>query len=669
MELSTPLVAPAPATAPSTGSKEAASTPTMAHPPLSYPVEDTGWDATTFIRQTAEVLRNPRTAIYVDTSFLMWLTKGGEDSRQQFIEWAGSLGDRIHVPVWTYHEYYRHHSHDTLRGELDEEKKRLLEATNRYVALARTYADDPFMPQFSATAFHRELEELLDKVKSVTNTAAQWNYAKAARQISDWMAQRLCRSKVVFDLMDKLGQLGQTRYTQDLPPGYRDRIKEDSEKKGSNKFGDLILWEEVLAHVAGTPSTQTVVVLTRDRKDDWFAKAKQAEVDDALRRLTGKARWNPVPAPHPTLVLELRARTHAADLVLLDSLYLGATLHHVADANRSRLIAYALGISPASYTPSAPQEAQPVAARVSDQPISKRLARSTFAAASASSGLAAPSASVTALMERLMGEVPAGEAFVEQFSYEQLPDNLDEAAAFARRVADAALQDAMHLPRQMVDKLLVLLPIMPADKAAAVYAGMLASAYFDDTGPRDVPSAWRLQVVFDQMSDPAYEPVLQVTGEGLRAAGSAAVFIPSSKSPRLPVRVTLDSEQEQTPLALKQVSVGERNLLTTMGPALPSNLSRVFEQDSISVDELVRRVVERYGLPEAWLEIDGVAASDRATVPVSLGFIDPRDSETVQEAEDTPSDAELEAVALETMAALDDEELDAQAYLNGDLDE
>lgn len=93
---------------------------------LSYPIGPDGADATGFIRRAAALINDPRTAIYVDTSFLMWLTKGGAESRQQFLDWASTLGQRMHIPVWTYHEYYRHHSRDTLRANLAGEAKNLL---------------------------------------------------------------------------------------------------------------------------------------------------------------------------------------------------------------------------------------------------------------------------------------------------------------------------------------------------------------------------------------------------------------------------------------------------------------------------------------------------------------------------------------------------------------
>ena len=58
------------------------------------------------------------TNVSFDISFLMWLTTIGQEARAEFAEWTSSLGDWTHVPVWSMHEYYRHHTTGTLRSDL-----------------------------------------------------------------------------------------------------------------------------------------------------------------------------------------------------------------------------------------------------------------------------------------------------------------------------------------------------------------------------------------------------------------------------------------------------------------------------------------------------------------------------------------------------------------------
>ncbi len=633
--------------------------------PVSYPIGADATDASMFIRDAAKVLGDSKTSIYIDTSFLMWLTKGGADSRQQFLNWAHAIGPRIHVPVWTYHEYYRHHNRDTLRTALANEAQKLKEAAQRYADIARTYADDSLTPGLTANAFDRELDEMVGKIKGVTATGTRWNYDQPAKQLSTWMSERLCRSKVVFELMNKLGELGEARYTQDLPPGYMDRVKVDTPVKGSNKFGDLIMWEEIIAHVSESV-TNSVVVLTRDRKEDWFARTSEPEIADELRRLTPNQRWKSVPTPHPTLLIELRERTQATELILLDSLYLGAVLHNVDNDKFSRFIGYALNARSPKFSIS-PSETALDDKVLPIRPVSPQLSKSEARNLCTSLTLQLSdlqiSGTVAAIRARLIGEPPMTEAFVANFSakeIEALP--LADAAAFARLVSEDALADSGHAAWQMSEKLLELLATLVSKHAGAVYAGMLTSAYFDATGPRAIPKSRVLQELFKQLKDPAFQHVLESLGKILKGVGSQALFIPDANVQQFAVRITHDSRQEQTPLVLHQIAFGTRNLLAEIGPALPSNLRKILRgQDSVSIKELLEIVASHYGLPNNLLDPVGAGLEDTRTIPLVLGFESPFDIGGLADTSEMPSDVELSAAAIEDLPGEDT--LDPQSIL------
>jgi hypothetical protein len=89
-----------------------------------------------FTTDVADLLNLSATHIYFDTSFLMWLTMIGGEARLQFIEWAKTLGERTHVPLWSMHEYYRHHTGGTLRSDLAN-RADSLEPDSKAYALAK----------------------------------------------------------------------------------------------------------------------------------------------------------------------------------------------------------------------------------------------------------------------------------------------------------------------------------------------------------------------------------------------------------------------------------------------------------------------------------------------------------------------------------------------------
>lgn len=241
---------------------------------------------------------------------------------------------------------------------------------------------------------------------------------------------------------------------------------------------------------------------------------------------------------------------------------------------------------------------------------------------------------------------------------------------FSRILADEALAGGGHLAQSMANRLLQLLPTAGADVAAAAYAGLLSSAYYEGPVPRVTPRAWDLQALFDHLADPAYVNVLKCFGMALRAIHSEALFIPTSPQAKLGLRFAHDSSQEQTPMVLQQISLDDKNLLTEVGPALPENLYVLLgQQRVVSAEVLLEITAQQFGLPLKLLNIGGAELQDTFTLPDVLGFTSSADTQTAAEAADVPSDAELEEIPDEQLIVQTEDQLDAASFLDDDPDE
>jgi hypothetical protein len=75
----------------------------------------------------------------------------------------------------------------------------------------------------------------------------------------------------IVELM-KLYREGELRYKYNIPPGYADqKLKDDK-----NKFGDLIVWKEILKKASEMEELNLFFVLS-DTKEDWFIKNSSTE--------------------------------------------------------------------------------------------------------------------------------------------------------------------------------------------------------------------------------------------------------------------------------------------------------------------------------------------------------------------------------------------------------
>lgn len=61
---------------------------------------------------------------------------------------------------------------------------------------------------------------------------------------------------------------GEKRYKEHIPPGYADCKNNGGEKEGNNRFGDLIIWKQILDF--SKKSKNPIIFITNDIKPDWW---------------------------------------------------------------------------------------------------------------------------------------------------------------------------------------------------------------------------------------------------------------------------------------------------------------------------------------------------------------------------------------------------------------
>jgi predicted nucleic acid-binding protein len=135
-----------------------------------------------FIERVSGLLQDKRTHVYFDTSFLMWLTTIGPASRKQFLAWTETLGDRTHVPLWSMHEYYRHHRNQTLKRRLEKSSRKLDAAVKAFISDVGPYADRPLLPGQPDRAYLEALRLAARRLEELTSLAETWDYDEAPRK-------------------------------------------------------------------------------------------------------------------------------------------------------------------------------------------------------------------------------------------------------------------------------------------------------------------------------------------------------------------------------------------------------------------------------------------------------------------------------------------------------
>ncbi|KMP78184.1 hypothetical protein TU62_01975 [Bacillus cereus] len=72
-----------------------------------------------------------------------------------------------------------------------------------------------------------------------------------------------------FEEILKIVKEGEFRYRNEIPPGYKDASK----KSGTQKYGDLIIWKQIIEYAKQT--NKPIIFITNDVKEDWCYQVKR----------------------------------------------------------------------------------------------------------------------------------------------------------------------------------------------------------------------------------------------------------------------------------------------------------------------------------------------------------------------------------------------------------
>jgi hypothetical protein len=208
--------------------------------------------------------------IVLDTNALLNMYRYSPATRSEFFAVLTSVQERLWVPAQVAREfldrrldviYDQTSAFDSVRAALDESAKRFESEVNRFRRHSSLDADSLLTEAAAAKA---------QIVRAIAEREKTHISASEGQSETDDIWERistLLESRVGGPFSDEeLAAIyieGKGRYAAEVPPGYK-----DSSKGEPGKFGDLILWKQLLRH-AGAEKKPAIFV-TDDSKEDWW---------------------------------------------------------------------------------------------------------------------------------------------------------------------------------------------------------------------------------------------------------------------------------------------------------------------------------------------------------------------------------------------------------------
>lgn len=204
--------------------------------------------------------------IIFDTNVLLNLYRYSDSTRNTILDLISKFSQQIYLPHQAGLEYNKNRYE--VIAEQDKAYKEFLDKISQIQKDLQSTNKPPFL----SNKIDKNLNSVFEEVSAEVQESIQkyCDYLKddpIYNKISELFDNRITEpfSK---EKLEEIYKEGEDRYKLKIPPGFED----EKTKDGNRKFGDLILWKQVIEKAKELQ--KDVILITDERKIDWWWKIK-----------------------------------------------------------------------------------------------------------------------------------------------------------------------------------------------------------------------------------------------------------------------------------------------------------------------------------------------------------------------------------------------------------
>ncbi|MES2766078.1 MAG: PIN-like domain-containing protein [Bacteroidota bacterium] len=140
---------------------------------------------------------------------------------------------------------------------------------------------DSFINNELFSASIGKLNEFLEYLKKLDKEQPDVNDSDKIKRIISGIFKNKIGEPLTEKELENLYKEGETRYKDEIPPGYKDNGKKGvyifKGQKFERKFGDLIVWNEIIKE-ANQKQLKYIILVTGDGKEDWWQEKRGRKI-------------------------------------------------------------------------------------------------------------------------------------------------------------------------------------------------------------------------------------------------------------------------------------------------------------------------------------------------------------------------------------------------------
>jgi hypothetical protein len=205
---------------------------------------------------------------YFDTNILLNLYRYSDSTQESLMDVLEKYKNRIFLPHQSALEFNKN------RIEVIYEQIKIYKEfqtnINKIQAELKSNNKHPFLKE----SINVELDKVFSSIQSdviisINKYEEYLNEDPIYDRISSLFSGKISEPFTIEKLKE-IYKLGEDRFKSFIPPGFRDKNKENN-----NKYGDLVLWFQIIE--SAKMNKKDVIFITDEQKDDWIWKLKDGK--------------------------------------------------------------------------------------------------------------------------------------------------------------------------------------------------------------------------------------------------------------------------------------------------------------------------------------------------------------------------------------------------------
>jgi predicted nucleic acid-binding protein len=268
-----------------------------------------------YLRDLGNVASDSNTQVYLDTNILGYLYKLHPEARKEFFSWTDELvliDGRLFIPAWSANEYLAKFKTNKFSEYAPSRPEQVSKLLNNLRETASLFVDDDSLRKINFSGTRTDFLNGFDNaINDLTKFTCIFNQQFDTWSVHSEITSNLSDCILYSDLAAlclRAANEGDVRISHRLPPGFKDSAKPE------NKYGDLIIWLEILEHLKTNKKlppknniSWNVLFVSNDEKPDWvYAPQKRnGEIKGVIKEV--KNADPEIKIPDPRLVAEFHS--------------------------------------------------------------------------------------------------------------------------------------------------------------------------------------------------------------------------------------------------------------------------------------------------------------------------------------------------------------------------